>query len=75
MHANARVHSGADEDAPEPDGHNNVTADEYVMEWQWVAPNYILDKQEAKMWSIDISLEQISASSSDKVSYALVAHG
>ena len=70
------MHSAKDEEAPEADGHNNnVTAGEYVTEWQWVAPNYILDKQEAKMWSIDISLEHISASSSDKVSYTLVAHG
>ena len=44
-----------------------MTADEYVMEWEWVAPNYILDKKEAKMWSIDICLEHISASTSDKV--------
>ena len=45
----------------------HVTADQYIGDWKWTAPHYILDKKEAKLWSIEVSLEHLSASSSDKV--------
>ena len=36
--------------ALEEEGHH-VTADQYIEDWQWLAPNYILDKKGAKSTS------------------------
>ena len=54
-------HAAADEHG------SPFTADAYVEEWRWAFPNFIIDKKCGKMWSLEVNLEYLCVSSSDKV--------
>mmetsp|Transcript_36257 Transcript_36257/g.85934 ORF Transcript_36257/g.85934 Transcript_36257/m.85934 type:complete len:652 (+) Transcript_36257:212-2167(+) len=42
-------------------------AENFVQEWEFEHPHYILDRKSGKMWSLELNLEVLCASSSDKV--------
>eukprot|EP00286_Rhodomonas_abbreviata_P012490 CAMPEP_0181318796 /NCGR_PEP_ID=MMETSP1101-20121128/17203_1 /TAXON_ID=46948 /ORGANISM="Rhodomonas abbreviata, Strain Caron Lab Isolate" /LENGTH=754 /DNA_ID=CAMNT_0023426301 /DNA_START=195 /DNA_END=2462 /DNA_ORIENTATION=+ len=42
-------------------------AEQFIQEWSFEQPHYILDRKAGRMWGLELNLEHLCASSSDKV--------